>query len=530
MRKAKIFQLGIRPSDPDRLARQKYQLNILSISTAVGIALMAYGYYMLHAHWLFRAAAGGSGLLLLAYLLHAATGALQQYRSFLILLFFAFPVVLHLAGGGFEHGGILILWSIFGPILALQHGQKVLGRTLALLTVLVIAGLMVAEPLLDLPRVGVDEAVFHYYLFAQALVVAALVLALFYATLSSYEKTRQEVLIKSAEIIGAYDELEVQKQALRQNLEEMRAQQEELVRAQQKLQASQHELQELNSKLEDRVKDRTAELSNAMQELKATQGKMVESEKMATLGNLVAGVAHEINTPVGIAVTAASHLEGQTQSFVESIKAGALKKTDLVNYLNDTTEASQIILKNLERASALVQSFKKVAVNQNVESVDHFDLHSYLNDVILSLKPQLKQTKLEVVNAVPEGLSMYSLPSALSQIFINFISNSIRYGYEPGQVGRLEIKAEPLGADKIRLTYSDDGKGIPPENVKRIFEPFFTTGREKGGTGLGLNIVYNLVRQKLQGDINVTSELGKGTTFVLDLPLKLEETQEKIPA
>jgi signal transduction histidine kinase len=344
----------------------------------------------------------------------------------------------------------------------------------------------------------------------------------FHVLMKGYATTRQEVLVKSAEIIGAYDDLNTQKEALKQNLEEMQAQQEELRRVEAHLRASQQQMQELNATLEHRVEERTRELKAAMDNLKNTQAKMVESEKMATLGNLVAGVAHEINTPVGIAVTAASHLQHSIQNFAETVNGGQIRKSDIARVVSEGTEASDIILKNLERASELVQSFKKVAVNQSTECVEEFHLRQYTDEIITSLRPTLRKTKLEVVNSLPDVV-LLGLPSAFSQIIINFVTNSIRYAYDEGAPGTLRLWAE-VDNDRVHIHYNDDGKGIPPENLPKIFDPFFTTGRTRGGSGLGLNIVYNLVTQKMEGDIRVESTVGQGTTFHLSLPLRLATT------
>jgi signal transduction histidine kinase len=225
---------------------------------------------------------------------------------------------------------------------------------------------------------------------------------------------------------------------------------------------------------------------------------------------------------VGIAVTAASHLQHSITQFNEVVNTGQIKKSDITRLVTESIEASDIILKNLERASELVKSFKKVAVNQSTEVVEEFNLRQYTEEIIISLRPTLRKTRLEVVNDLPE-VQMMGLPSAFSQIIINFITNSIRYAYdEPTEAGQLRMWAEVVGP-KVHIHYSDNGKGIPPENLPKIFDPFFTTGRHKGGSGLGLNIVYNLVRQKMGGDIRVESTLGQGTTFHLTLPLQLTE-------
>ncbi len=274
------------------------------------------------------------------------------------------------------------------------------------------------------------------------------------------------------------------------------------------------------------MKERTRQLEQANQELKETldqlthaHRQLVESEKMASLGGLVAGVAHEINTPVGIGVTAASHLEAKTKAMLEEYRAGTLKRASLEDYLGVCDESSRMILSNLKRASELIRSFKQVAVDRSTEERRSFRLGQYLDEVLLSLRPHLKKTEHRVHLACDPDLTMDSYPGALSQILTNLVMNTLMHAFEPGQTGRIDISAARDG-ENILFVYADNGKGIAAEHLDKIFEPFYTTKRGRGGTGLGLHILYNLVTQKLRGTVRCESEPGQGTTFTLLLPQK----------
>ncbi|MGK5092547.1 ATP-binding sensor histidine kinase [Deltaproteobacteria bacterium TL4] len=272
----------------------------------------------------------------------------------------------------------------------------------------------------------------------------------------------------------------------------------------------------LYSNLEQRVEERTLELSKALEHLKTTQSQLVESEKMASLGGLVAGVAHEINTPLGVGVTAASNLNAEVGNFMEMVQKGSLKKSQLEDFFQVVQESSDILLTNLQRAAELVQSFKKVAVDRTSDNRQTFKIREYLEEVLRSLHPQLKKTKHHVEIECDEEITLESYPGEFSQIVTNLVMNSLIHAFDEGDEGtlRFEITQNPK---QLQLIYRDNGKGIPPEHLPKIFDPFFTTKRAKGGTGLGLHIVYNIVTQKLGGTIRCESEVGKGTVFIIQL-------------
>jgi signal transduction histidine kinase len=281
------------------------------------------------------------------------------------------------------------------------------------------------------------------------------------------------------------------------------------------------ELEALNSELENRVSSRTKDLKESLEDLKRTQNQLIEAEKMASLGNLVAGVAHEINTPVGIGVTTATYLEDKLSALTAAYNAGQMKKSDLDKFFETAQQSLHSISSNLLRAGNLVSSFKQVAVDQSSEHPRKFNVKNYLNDILLSLHPRLKTTGHKVYIQAPDDLIIESFPGALMQIFSNLIINSLMHGFDEIENGVIEIKAE-TDEHSLVFTYSDNGIGMNEEQLRRIYEPFYTTKRNAGGSGLGMNIVYNLISRKLNGTIKTQSAPGQGVTFIITIPFSGE--------
>lgn len=284
------------------------------------------------------------------------------------------------------------------------------------------------------------------------------------------------------------------------------------------------DLRSLNDELELRVQRRTealekanAELTRTLDQLTRAQRQLVESEKLAALGGLVAGVAHEINTPLGVGVTAASHLQQETVYLARAVQESRMTRADLDHFLEQAQMSSDLVLRNLDRASQLVRSFKQVAVDQSSEQRRAFRLGEYLAEILLSLHPRIKKHRTQVDVVCDEDLVMDTYPGALYQIIVNLVINSLVHAFDDDQGGRIEITAVRDG-DQVVLDFRDDGKGMSESVQKRVFEPFFTTRRGSGGSGLGLHIVYNLATQVLGGTVSCDSEPGKGTHFRLLLP------------
>jgi signal transduction histidine kinase len=255
----------------------------------------------------------------------------------------------------------------------------------------------------------------------------------------------------------------------------------------------------------------------ALVELRETQEKLIRSERLASLGGLVAGVAHEINTPVGIVVLSVSTLELYAAEMQQLLDAGSMHRSDLRKFVAVTKQAAQLIHANAERAATLVRSFKEVSTDQVSEARRGFRVKPYLDDLLASLRPSYKHRPITVALTGDADVEMDSYPGALAQVLSNLVMNSLTHGFVGGVEGRIDIAVLAAAPDAVTIRYQDDGAGIAPEHLGRVFEPFFTTRRGAGGTGLGLSIVHNIVTRVLGGSIRVSSEPGAGTVFHLTL-------------
>ena len=299
-----------------------------------------------------------------------------------------------------------------------------------------------------------------------------------------------------------------------------------LVLTQESRQLAQEELDKQNLLLQQEVEERqlaevqlqekAQQLEQTLHNLQQAEAQLIQTEKMAALGGLVAGIAHEVNTPIGIGVTAASLLVEKTTAFSDCFKRNTMKRSDLEKFLDVAQQSSQMTLSNLNRAAQLIQSFKQVAVDQSSESRRVFNLSDYLEEVLFQLSPMLKTTPHFIELRGDRDLTLNSYPGAFSQIVTNLVMNSLLHAYAPGEQGHITLHFEQI-EEQVIFEYADNGQGIPPENLGKIFEPFFTTKRGQGGSGLGLHIVYNLVTQKLGGAIQCESQPSMGTKFVIKL-------------
>ena len=285
------------------------------------------------------------------------------------------------------------------------------------------------------------------------------------------------------------------------------------------------DLSELAATLEQRVAERTTALRHANEELATTlatlqraQSELVRSEKLAALGSLVAGVAHELNTPIGNCMTVASTLDEQVQEFDAAIRTGVRRST-LEGFTGSARTASDILLRNLRRAAELVASFKQVAVDQTSSQRREFSLEEVVAEILLTLQPTIRKTPYKVVCEVPADIVCDSYPGPLGQALANLINNSILHGFEGRTSGLIRITAQAIAPARFQLVVADDGVGISIADQPRIFDPFFTTKLGKGGSGLGLHIVYNLVTGILGGEISVHSGAEGGTRVVIVAPL-----------
>ena len=285
------------------------------------------------------------------------------------------------------------------------------------------------------------------------------------------------------------------------------------------------ELKDLNVSLESRVSQRSAELeranadlSAALETLQRTQDELLAAEKMASLGSLVAGIAHELNTPIGNSLLASTSLRDRVVEFDRHVAAGALRRSELMAHLEEARTASELISGSLHKAAELISSFKQIAVDQTNDQRRSFDLLAAVQDTVATYKPRLRRAQCETVLRLPAGLTFDSYPGGLYQILNNLLNNTLSHAFEHGKGGTITVAAEAVDEATVELTFSDDGVGMSEDVQRRVFDPFFTTKMGQGGTGLGMNIVYNIVTGVLGGRISIESAPGAGTTVRMLLP------------
>lgn len=283
------------------------------------------------------------------------------------------------------------------------------------------------------------------------------------------------------------------------------------------LRQSLRQVQELNETLESRVAQRTAELQRALQDLRQSQDNLAHSEARATLSTLIAGVSHELGTPLGNSKMVSSTLAQQTRAMAQDLQSGQLKRSSLDRYLGQMSEGVQLLEHNLTRAVELLTAFRQVAADQASEQHRVFNLDLVVREILHTLSPSLKRQPHRVVVRIATDIMMDSQPGALGQVIINLVNNAYLHAFEGRVDGVLTISAQ-LDADSVALTVADNGVGMPAELLDKLFEPFFSTKIGKGGTGLGMAIVQNLVTKALGGRIKVVSTAGKGTRFEIVLP------------
>lgn len=289
---------------------------------------------------------------------------------------------------------------------------------------------------------------------------------------------------------------------------------------------AEQEASQLNAELEQQVTQRTKALRESNQELLATleqlhqyQSQLVESEKMASLGDMVAGIAHEVNTPIGLSVTASTLLQDKLAIMQEKFDEKRISTNEFARFLGDCDENLAIIYRNVNRAAELITSFKQVAVDQSSEVDRTIEIHSFMRDVLTSVKPRrLDVDKFPINIHAPDDLEVMTKPGPLNQILINLIVNSMVHGFDGKDSGCIDISFELIDND-LEITYRDDGNGVPFDIRKKIFDPFVTTKRGAGGSGLGLHLAYNLVTQVLGGNIHFFSEEQQGVEFIVRFPV-----------
>lgn len=298
---------------------------------------------------------------------------------------------------------------------------------------------------------------------------------------------------------------------------------DELTQLNNELAATQRELAKKNNQLEQQkrdLKNLNQELSVTIDELEKTRDELVQSEKMASLGRLVSGFAHEINTPIGIAVTAASAINQAGQRLNDMLSQDEVSETELVANIDKMIEGGKLTFSNVRRAAELVSSFKRTSIDQTQETKRLFALHEVIRDIIISLDSKFHHTTITIENQCPTNINIYGYPGIISQILNNLMMNSLIHGFDDStQSGKIMMNAQ-CENNTLVMEYQDTGKGMDKETAEKLFEPFYTTKRARGGTGLGMYICYNLVTTRLNGTIFCESTPGEGTVFHISFPFE----------
>jgi signal transduction histidine kinase len=272
-------------------------------------------------------------------------------------------------------------------------------------------------------------------------------------------------------------------------------------------------------KTEDELRTSKEKAEGALLELNAAQQNLIDAERLAALGGLVAGVAHEVNNPIGISLTVASSFARRAEMFEAELRSdGQLRRSQLEEFVRSSRDAAQQLVGNLHRAGELIQSFKQVAVDRSHAERRQFSLSESTDQIVASLRPVLKKAAITLSVDVPEGLVIDGYPGSYGQILTNLFLNAANHAFADGRSGAISISARPRGNDDVEIIFADNGAGMTPDVQRQAFDPFFTTRRNEGGTGLGLHIVYNLVTQQLGGRMMLDSRLGQGTTFRIIMP------------
>ncbi len=347
---------------------------------------------------------------------------------------------------------------------------------------------------------------------------AALCVALFTAQLRGFGLTPNQETTTNYIQLGSAIEMLLLAFALADRFNVLRQEKEQAqTEALQAQQAAVQTLQSSERLLEARVNERTLELTNALEHLQHTRDDLVQAEKLASLGAMVAGVAHELNTPIGNALTTASTLQHRMQTFGETVSRGELRRSALDEVVRDGQEMADLITRSCERAGQLISSFKQVAVDQTSEQRRHFDLRTLVEDNIDALRPGFKRAPWVIQIDIPAGLDCDSYPGPLGQVIANLVQNAALHAFADRPRGRLLVSAFAVD-DSMELRVEDDGRGMDAATLAHIFEPFFTTRLGQGGSGLGLSVSHNIATGMLGGHLTASSQPGQGSCFVLRFP------------
>ncbi len=280
---------------------------------------------------------------------------------------------------------------------------------------------------------------------------------------------------------------------------------------------AQRELATLNAHLEQLVRERTADLAQTIETLRETQSQLVQSAKLASLGSLVAGVAHEVNTPLGVALTAATAMAEQVTALQSTAQAGQLRRSDLDRFFERGSQLGNVLQVNLMRAASMIKSFKQIAVRQGSDEHEAFDLAEAIAASVASLEPEWRRAGHDVAVSVVDDVRVGAAPGFVFQLVNNLVMNALRHAFIEGQRGTIRFEVARVGTQTAVIRYRDDGVGMTSEVLKRMWEPFFTTKRGAGGSGLGLHIVWNLIVNDLGGTVHAVSAPQQGLQITFEI-------------
>lgn len=340
-----------------------------------------------------------------------------------------------------------------------------------------------------------------------------------------FDNLTAPLVLDKKEIVGKPDEIDSVSHTInymRKSLHNVYQQQQALLEERNSLLQKERQYKE---NLEEKVAERTEQLENSMASLRTAQTRLIDTEKMAALGNLVAGVAHEINTPIGVCRTAASVQEESQKLIKKHLDENSLTQAELENFLKDIDESSRLFSSNIIKASELISNFKLIATDQSHAEKYTFNLHSYLTASIQTIYFQMKDKAIDCQLNIPKDINLDSYPGAFHQILSNLIHNSILHGFENNQKGIISITAS-TDKDQLIIIYTDNGRGLSDAEQNKLFEPFFTTKRGRGGSGLGMTIVFNVISQLLQGEIDIINTGKAGFQVRITTPLNIDDATQ----
>lgn len=429
--------------------------------------------------------------------LHASRN-IARARLLQVLASLLLPFLFQWALGGFVASGVVMLWSLVALFGSLLFSDARSGWFwLALFGGLTVVSGLVDPAVSSLPVAGTMAPLGSVGLVVNLLAVCGVTFGLTIALMSGRRRLMDNLVAATSKIANLNQALSERVREREQAVSELTAMEADLRR-------------------------KTDELVSSLETLRSAQRELVRSEKLASLGGLVAGLAHEINTPLGVAVTAASLVRESVDGVRRQVEGPQVRRAALLEGLIAAQEAVATLEINIQRAAGLIRHFKTVSVDQTGDNVRALEIGSYLEEVLASLAPLLKRSRLAVRVDCPEPVPATTHPGALAQMVTNFVTNALHHAFDPDQDGELRFSVRS-DAGRARLEVHDNGRGMPAEVAEKAFEPFFTTRGSSGGSGLGLFIVHNLVTEGLGGSISLESEPGRGTTFRVDFPLTRQE-------